>query len=145
MSAKSLYGGRNLKETLLYLVGVASAIFGVIMIGGVIVGDSESSDWVALPVFLVIFWGPAILAIYKSNASRRRRIEVVKDELFGKIIRLAEVRGGKLYLNDVVTDLNVPLSHAESLMEELSIKYSETVDTEVEETGMIAYIFPSSN
>lgn len=144
MSTKSLYGGRNFKETLLYVSGVGLIVFGLVLVGGTIVGEPDVRDWFVLPIFLLIFWGPGYLCIYKSNASRRRRIEAVKDDLFGKIIRLAQSRGGRLYLNDLVSDLGVPLSHAEKLMQEMTIKYAETVDTDIEDSGVIAYIFPSA-
>ena len=77
------------KEQFQFVLGVGLGIFGLVMIAGVIAGDTTIKDVMILPFMLAIFWVPGGLLLYLSRRSKAARIREEKDVIFKDILTLA--------------------------------------------------------
>ena len=125
--------------------GCAALLFlaGLVLAGGyVLTREPETAGWVLIGAALIVTWGlgGAMFYFWRRSAARRRELE--QEETFRRVLALGLSKGGRLYLNDVVMSLDIPLSQAEGLMREMTRRHPTMVDTEIEEKGTLAYVFP---
>ncbi len=123
--------------------GILLLIAGVVLAGGyLLTRQPQAAGLVLAAAGLVVMWGlgGAMLYYWRRSAALRKQHEL--EETFKRVLSLGLSKGGRLYLNDVVLSLDIPLSDAEGLMREMTRRHPTMVDTEIEETGKIAYVFP---
>ncbi len=126
-------------------LGCAALLFlaGLVLAGGyVLTRRPEAAAWILIGAALIVTWGLGAFTLYYWRRSAARRRELELEETFKRILSLGLSKGGRLYLNDVVMSLDIPLSQAEGLMREMTSRHPTMVDTEIEEAGRLAYVFP---
>ncbi|MEW6367140.1 MAG: hypothetical protein AB1714_21125 [Acidobacteriota bacterium] len=126
-------------------LGCAALLFlaGLVLAGGyALTREPESAAWILIGAALIVTWGLGGFMLYYWRRSAARRRELELEETFKRILSLGLSKGGRLYLNDVVVSLDIPLSQAEELMREMTRRHPTMVDTEIEEKGTLAYVFP---
>ncbi len=130
---KLIGGGGLIAIALFMLLGFANA-------------SGNMSALVAGITFLIIVVAPAIggAALLRSHFQEQSRLQRQKSGLRDRtieaeIVKLAESKGGKLTVSEVVSGLAMDLDEAKTALD--SLHQNSVADIELTEDGMMVYTF----
>ena len=126
--------------------GGALLVLALFMLVGFLQSEAEASGTVrALTLLLTVgLPGFAGAMLLRGHFGARGRLEQRKDVLRqqtmeSEILRLADQKGGKLMLVEVVSALALPQASAKELLDGMVMR--ELADVEVSDSGVIVYSF----
>jgi hypothetical protein len=126
--------------------GAALVLLALFMLVGFMQSDAEASGAVrALTLLLTVgLPGAAGAMLLRNHFGERGRLEQRKDVLRqqtmeSEILRLADQKGGKLMLVEVVSALALPQASAKELLDGMVMR--ELADVEVTDSGVLVYSF----
>ena len=128
------------------LGGAALLLLALFMLVGFLQSDAEASGAVrALTLLLTVgLPGVAGAMLLRSHFGAHGQLEQRKDALRqqtmeSEILRLADQKGGKLMLVEVVSALALPQASAKELLDGMVLR--ELADVEVTDSGVLVYSF----